>query len=108
VSRPAVHPGPSAYNKGCRCGDCTELHRQRHNRVMAWAAATASPERIPHGIGGYGNWGCRCAVCLEAGRAKNALSRARVKTAAGKPLTAREAAAVASAWARVSGLFLGK
>ena len=106
MSRPNVHPGPSAYNTGCRCEECTELHRQRHNAVMAWAAATASQERIPHGTGGYGNWGCRCPVCLEAGRAKNALRRARVKTAAGKPLTDREVAAVASAWA--SGPYLGK
>ena len=103
-----VHPSASAYNKGCRCADCRELHRKRHNYVMARAQAAAAgcPERIPHGPGGYTNWGCRCAVCLEAGRAKNALRRARVKTAAGKRLTDREVAAVASAWA--SGPYLGK
>jgi hypothetical protein len=94
-----VHPSASAYNKGCRCDDCRELHRQRHNYVMAraQAAARASPERIPHGAGGYTNWGCRCAVCLEAGRRRNALRRVRVKQAAGKPLTALERAAVAAA-----------
>lgn len=92
-------PSASAYNKGCHCADCRELHRKRHNFVMAraQAAAAVDPDRIPHGAGGYTNWGCRCAVCREAGHWKNAISKARAKQAAGKPLTALERAAVAAA-----------
>jgi hypothetical protein len=64
-----VHPGPSAYNRGCRCEECVELHKLRMRRVLDEMAARgrADPSLIPHGTrGGYNNWSCRCDPCTDA------------------------------------------
>jgi hypothetical protein len=75
-------PGPSAYNHGCRCAECTELHRLRHAAARVVLAARPRSE-APHGTtGGYCNWSCRCEACSEA----NAAACRRQRARATKPL----------------------
>jgi hypothetical protein len=62
------HGTPNAYNKGCRCLECTEQHRLRCAAIRAKLAARPRSE-VPHGMYGYRNWGCRCQVCTEANTA---------------------------------------
>ena len=91
-----VHPGPSAYNRGCACEECLELHRRRCERVKAGLLARPGDE-VPHGLGGYNNWGCRCGVCAEANSQHCAARKARKNLAAGRPLTAKQQAAMEAA-----------
>lgn len=74
-----VHPGPSAYNKGCRCPADVELNRLRgiQTRNDLRKRGAENPSLIPHGTaGGYSNWGCRCIPCTAANSAKGAERRA--------------------------------
>lgn len=74
-----VHPGPGAYNKGCRCEECKTLHRERCRRIKEdlVARGAADPDLIPHGtIGGYSNWECRCPDCKRANADSSAAWRA--------------------------------
>lgn len=89
-------PGPAAYNGGCRCDDCRRTHRQRCARVTA--ALRARPrEDVPHGTyGGYTNWGCRCEACTQAHNTAQLARTAARNQRAGRPLTAMQAAALAS------------
>jgi hypothetical protein len=66
VTGARVHPSANAYNKGCRCDECRELHklacRRRFDEMEA--RGRADPSLIPHGTkSGYSNWGCRCDEC---------------------------------------------
>lgn len=76
---PGRAPGASAYGAGCRCAECTELHRQRVAAVRADLAARPR-EDVPHGTsGGYSNWSCRCEPCTEAHTAELAAYRSARK-----------------------------
>jgi hypothetical protein len=89
-------PNAGAYARGCRCAECTEAHRLRMRQVRA--ALRARPrDEVPHGLYGYTNWGCRCDVCGAAHSESQAVRNARRKQAAGRPLSAMEAAALARA-----------
>lgn len=64
---PTIHGRAYQYRKGCRCEPChtafTTQHRQlraRRNQLRAAGIVT-----VPHGLGGYKNWGCRCPVCTR-------------------------------------------
>lgn len=65
-----VHvPGPGAYNDGCRCDQCRELHRARCAAIRA-ALAARPREDVPHGtLSGYRSWRCRCRPCTQANTA---------------------------------------
>jgi hypothetical protein len=41
------------------------------------------PDLIPHGATGYGNWGCRCSICLREGRTAVRRQKARRKDRTG-------------------------
>jgi hypothetical protein len=65
-----THPSVSAYKKGCRCDDCRRINRERNARIRA--ALYARPrDEVPHGWGGYTNWGCRCGTCTQANTEKS-------------------------------------
>lgn len=66
---------PSSYRQGCRCDDCREQHTLRQRQIMAELAARPR-DQVPHGTGGYRNWGCRCEVCTMANSAACAQRRA--------------------------------
>jgi hypothetical protein len=66
-----THGTPSAYKRGCRCGDCraaktAQNARQKQARMLRLAAGDAAD--FKHGVSGYTNWGCRCEVCVAAAR----------------------------------------
>lgn len=58
------------YIRGCRCADCTQANTEYHKKLTARLAQTPFGQ-IPHGLNGYGNYGCRCQVCLDANAAKS-------------------------------------
>jgi hypothetical protein len=70
--KPPIRGCPSAaeYARGCRCPGCTEANRivQRGIKERRVARYRAGLVTITHGVGGYSNWDCRCAVCREAWR----------------------------------------
>jgi hypothetical protein len=82
-----VHPGPSAYNKGCRCTECRALNQARHRRLRAerYRRVAEGDPGVPHGTGGgYRNWGCRCPECSRAHQLACALWKAQRKVAGGR------------------------
>ncbi len=76
------HGKPGTYNRKCRCLECTDAHRAYHaeaSQRRALRAAVGDPA-VPHGtVGGYKNWGCRCALCTAAntGASKDYYHRVR-------------------------------
>ena len=85
-------PSASRYAAGCRCAACAEA-----NRARVADLTSRPPGDVPHGTAsGYGNWGCRCDECKPAGARQNLLAQARRKQRFGKPLSAREAEALAA------------
>jgi hypothetical protein len=79
MSRPRTHPGPGAYNGGCRCDECKEAHRLRCAAVKA-ALAARPREDVPHGTdSGYTNWACRCALCCKVNSDRSRAYRKSVK-----------------------------
>lgn len=76
-----VHHGTrSGYRKGCRCQDCRSANSFTQ---YAQALKRASGDRleVPHGLGGYTNYKCRCPTCSAAARDSNAAARARRNSA---------------------------
>jgi len=81
------HGKISTYVAGCRCEACrAENTNYRYNEKRDRRAARAMVgfrlvhPTAPHGTyGGYNNYGCQCAPCVEAGRLRNAAYRARQK-----------------------------
>lgn len=63
-----AHGTPSAYNRGCRCPECTEVQRVRMAASRERMYAQGLPEDDPrHGrYSTYVNWGCRCEACTKA------------------------------------------
>jgi len=63
------HGTPYAYNKGCRCANCTEAKRVAHAK---YRRSLGIPERklgLEHGTqAGYTNHRCRCDECKDAQR----------------------------------------
>jgi hypothetical protein len=61
----------------CSCDHCRAWQRNRQREITAALKARGLPEGDPrHGSkNGYGNYGCRCAACTEAGRKANAAQR---------------------------------
>jgi len=59
----------------CRCGDCK---RWQSERTARWREAQRDQpqDQIPHGLGGYANYACRCPVCRAAKSAANAADHA--------------------------------
>jgi hypothetical protein len=67
--------GASAYAAGlCRCDECTEANRVRHELGRADRKAKGLPDDDPrHGtVNGYSNWSCRCDECRAAWSVKMA------------------------------------
>jgi hypothetical protein len=91
------HGTESRYvNTRCRCGACTDAASAaslaRQHRRAAWPRET-----VPHGtVNGYRNYGCRCEACTEAHRVACLRTRAFAALDEGRPLTAMQAAALAS------------
>lgn len=67
------HGTPSMYNRGCRCEPCKTRQRQRAKEQQAkrLAKVQAGEASFAHGLSGYTNWNCRCAVCKAAGSDAN-------------------------------------
>lgn len=56
------HGRKSAYNKGCRCDDCTEANTLAARARRLVVRLDANDFR--HGtLNGYCNYSCRCAAC---------------------------------------------
>lgn len=91
----ASGPSANAYKSGCRCPACTEAQRVKQNGLVAELAARPR-DQVPHGRYGYSNWSCRCEVCRAAWSHLMALTRARRKQQAGRPMTPMETAALAA------------
>jgi hypothetical protein len=56
---------------GCRCDECTDANRDRHQRKtrerFRLTAANGGIAPVDnHGRSNYRNWGCRCPICVEA------------------------------------------
>lgn len=96
VHNAPVKPGRYAYvHYLCRCPACTRANADYQTALGALLADRPRDE-VPHGtVGGYSNRGCRCAECGRANQLKCARYQARRKNAAGQPLSALEAAALA-------------
>jgi hypothetical protein len=57
-----VHGTYSRARTGCPCGPC----RAAENEYKRAWKATKQAEDAPHGtLGGYTNYGCRCAACTK-------------------------------------------
>lgn len=53
------------------CEACMKAHRRKKEDMRAKARATGlAPGDKRHGTYGYRTYGCRCAVCVEQGRAQ--------------------------------------
>ncbi len=72
---------------GRSCRACRREYQRKGARPVG---------EVPHGRAGYNN-GCRCEVCSTAQSLHGALPYARRNLAAGKPLTALQAEALAEA-----------
>lgn len=62
-----THGTPSCYQSGCRCEQCRKANAEK---TRLRRAARKREGRVPakHGETGYGNYGCRCTVCVSAWR----------------------------------------
>lgn len=71
-----IEHGYSAYvKKRCRCLEICQpeyLARIKWYRDKRRDKAKNNPSAIPHDLGGYTNYGCRCAVCEQAAKDHNA------------------------------------
>lgn len=67
ANRQTPCPSEAAYIRGCRCDECKRLHREeaRSMKVARVEKGRRNPSLIPHGVGGYVNWDCRCGVCRQ-------------------------------------------
>lgn len=70
LEQPTSH-GMEGYSQGCQCERCTRANRE-HGRDVKRQLATKDPAEIPHGLGGYNNYSCRCVICRAAGAVRNA------------------------------------
>lgn len=61
-------PSQSAYNRGCCCDGCRMANRDanRESKRRRVERAVLSQAEVPHGVGGYSNWDCRCGTCRLA------------------------------------------
>jgi len=66
-----AHGTIEAYRAGCSCEPCRAANRADSRARRAERRATPF-ELIPHGEGGYSNYGCHCETCLAAGSKRNA------------------------------------
>lgn len=62
--------GQTGYTgkRKCRCDICRAANsdRARRGKSVRLARVAAGDADVPHGRGGYTNWGCRCDVCTKA------------------------------------------
>lgn len=56
--------------ESCRLAHSAEAEIARNRRA-------ARTDEIPHGLGGYDNWNCRCPVCSSAKSASNRVIQQR-------------------------------
>jgi hypothetical protein len=61
AARAAVCGTRSKYNAGCSCDACREA-----NRLAGRALREREGPPPSHGLSGYSNYGCRCAICTRA------------------------------------------
>lgn len=63
-----IKHGRGGYRRGCRCEECREANRvhMAASRARRVQRGKEDPSLIPHGLGGYRNWGCRCETCTWA------------------------------------------
>jgi len=58
------------YDRGCRCDVCRADNTRRHQEWQTSVVVQAVD--VPHGLGGYRNYRCRCTICVQALRDCNA------------------------------------
>lgn len=65
-----IEHGYSAYvKKRCQCLDICRpeyLARIKLYRDRRHQKTKNNPSAVPHGLGGYTNYGCRCTACVQA------------------------------------------
>lgn len=55
---------------GGRCAKCKAANAE-HQRNRNRTRRSRPPHQIPHGLGGYMNYGCKCSTCCAAKAAEN-------------------------------------
>jgi thymidine kinase len=51
------------YTLKCRCDKCRKTAR---DYMRALRSKLKTDTKIPHGVNGYENYGCRCSRCVKA------------------------------------------
>lgn len=61
-------PSAAAYKRGCRCDGCVLANREVNRLVKARRIKRKKKgvTPVPHGVGGYSNYDCRCGACRTA------------------------------------------